>query len=60
MEKIFFFKKWANPDLFFVYFQYFQTNIITIFTTNICEKNVHPEYGAGIWTQDLQNVSLFR
>ena len=32
-----FFKKWANPGLFFVYFWSFQTNI-TIFTTNICEK----------------------
>ena len=29
--------KWANPGLFFVYFQSFQTNI-TIFTTTICEK----------------------
>ena len=38
MESYFFFlKKWANPGLFFVYFQSFQTNI-TIFTTNICEK----------------------
>ena len=34
---IFFFKKWANLGLFFVYFRSFQTNI-TIFTTNICEK----------------------
>ena len=33
-----FFKKWANPDLFFIYFRSFQTNIITIFITNICEK----------------------
>ena len=31
------FFKWANPGLFFVYFQSFQTNN-TIFTTNICEK----------------------
>ena len=31
-------KKWANPGFFFVYFWSFQTNIITIFTTNICEK----------------------
>ena len=29
--------KWANPGLFFVYFQSFQTNI-TIFTTIIWEK----------------------
>ena len=33
-----YFFKWANPGLFFVYFWSFQTNIITIFTTNICEK----------------------
>ena len=32
------FYKWANPGLFFVYFRCFQTNIITIFTTNISEK----------------------
>ena len=28
-----FFKKWANPGLFFIYFRLFQTQI-TIFTTN--------------------------
>ena len=28
----------GQPGLFFVYFWSFQTNIITIFTTNICEK----------------------
>ena len=22
-------------------------------------KNVHPVYGAGIWTHDLQNMSFF-
>ena len=32
-----FFKKWANPGLFFVYFRSFQINN-TIFTTNQCEK----------------------
>ena len=50
--------KCFQPGLFFVYFQAFLTNI-TIFTTNICEKNVHPVYGAGIWTHHLQIVSLF-
>ena len=35
---VLFFKKWANPGLFFVHFQPFQKNIISIFTTNICEK----------------------
>ena len=34
-------------------------NIITIFTTNICEKNDHQVYGAWIWTHDLRNLSLF-
>ena len=33
-----FFKKWANPSLFFVYFWSYQTNINTILTTNQCEK----------------------
>ena len=54
-----FFFKWANPGPFFFYFRSFQTNITTIFTTNICGKNVHPVYGAGIRTHDLRNVSLF-
>ena len=49
----------ANPGLFFVYFPSFLTNIITIFTTDISGKNVHPVYGAGIRTHDLRNVSLF-
>ena len=43
--------QWANPDLFFVYFWSFQTDIVTMFTTNKCEKcHVHPVYGAGIRT----------
>ena len=36
-----------NPGLFFVYFRSFQTNIITIFTTNICEK-----CPSSIWCRD--------
>ena len=36
--KFFCFFKWANPGLFLVYFRSFQTNIVTIFTTNKCEK----------------------
>ena len=35
----------------------FQTNI-TIFTTNICAKNVHPVYIARIQTHDLRNMSF--
>ena len=52
-----FFKNGPTPASFIVYFWSFQTNIITIFTTNICE-NVHPVYGARIQTHDLWNVSL--
>ena len=33
-----FLKKWANSGHFFIYFWSFPTNIITIFTTNICDK----------------------
>ena len=51
------FKKWDNPGLFFVYFWSFQTNIITIFTTNICE-NVYPVNSAGNQTHDLWHMSL--
>ena len=35
----------------------FQTNINTIFQ-QINVKNVHPVYGAGIRTHNLQNMSL--
>ena len=47
-----FFKKWANPGLFFVYFLSFQTNI-TVFYYTYNVKNV---YGAEIRTQDLSWV----
>ena len=50
----YFFKKWANLGLFFVYFRYFQTNN-TIFTTNQCEKMSCP---SSIWRQDLNNQPL--
>ena len=51
-----FFKKWANPSLFFIYFRV--SNHITNFTTNSYVKNVHPVYGAGIRTHSLWNMSL--
>ena len=41
----------------FLFILSFQTPI-TIFTTNKCEKHVHPVYGAGIQTHDLWNMSL--
>ena len=46
----YFFKKCANPGLFFNYFWSFQTNIVTIFTTNQCEKMSCPSI---ILCQDL-------
>ena len=56
--KALFFKKWGNPGLFLVYFGHFQTKIITIFTTNWCEKcHVHLVYGAGIRTHNVSNMS---
>ena len=41
---VFFLKKWTKPGLFFVYFRSFQTNIVTIYTTNECPSS--------IWCQD--------
>ena len=38
IRNVTFFFKIGQPRPLFVYFQSFQTNIITIFTTNICEK----------------------
>ena len=43
-----FFLKMDQPVLFFVYFRSFQTNIITILTTNMCEK-----CPSSIWCRDL-------
>ena len=42
--------------IFLVHFRSFQANI-TIFTSNNV-KNVHPVYGAGIRTHELQIASL--
>ena len=39
------FKKWANPSLFLIYFQSFQTNN-TSFTTNQCENVMSIQYMA--------------
>ena len=50
-----FFKKWANPGLFFDYFQSFFKK--TQFLQHINVKNVHPVYGARIRTHDLSNMS---
>ena len=47
----------GHPHPLFRLFSSFQTNIVTIFTTNICE-NVHPVQGAMIQTHNLQKMSL--
>ena len=39
-RRLLFFKKWANPGLFFIYFRLFKP--ITNFTTNKYVKNIHP------------------
>ena len=41
------FLKMGQPQLLFHLFSFFQTHV-AIYTTNKCEKNVHPVYGAGI------------
>ena len=51
-----FFKKWANPGLFFVYFRLFKQTLQFLQQINV--KNVHPVYSAGIRTLNLQNMSL--
>ena len=54
-EKEHFFKKGASPGLFLVYFWSYQTNIITIFTTNVCEK-ISIQYtvpGFELWNMSL-------
>ena len=53
-----FFKKWANPGLFFVYFRSFQTTIQFLQQINVKKcLNVHLVYGAGIQNHNLQNMS---
>ena len=49
-------KKWAIPGLFLFILSLFQTNITFLQQINV--KNVHPEYGAWIRTEDFQNMSL--
>ena len=49
-------KNWAIPGLFSVYFRLFKQ--ILQFLQQICVKNVHPAYGAGIRTHDLNIMSL--
>ena len=46
-----FFKKWAKPGLFLMYFGIFKQTIQFLQQINV--KNVHPVCGARIWTHDL-------
>ena len=41
----------GHPGLIFVYFRLFKQTLQ--FLQQIIEKNVHPVFGAGIWTHDL-------
>ena len=52
------FFKWALLGLFFIYFRLFKQTLQ--FLQQICVEKcyVHPVYGAGIRTHDLQNKSL--
>ena len=52
------FKNGPTPASFIVNFLSFQTNTITIFTMNTCEKISMKYTVQGIQTHDLQNVSL--
>ena len=54
----FFLLKWANPGLFFIYFQSFQTNFITIYTTNTCEKCPSSKQCRDSNPRPLERVSL--
>ena len=50
------FFKWANPVLFFDYFQFVQSNITILEQINV--KNIHPVSAAGIRTHNLLIVSF--
>ena len=52
------FLKWAILDLFFFYFRSFAYKHQNSFYNKLMWKNVHPVYGAGIRTHDLQIACL--
>ena len=54
---IFFFKNWPTPASFCVFLVF--SNKQYNFYNKYMLKNLHPVYGAGIPTHNLQNVSLF-
>ena len=45
-----------RPPLLFIFGLFKQTSLQILQQINV--KNVHPVYGAGIWTQDPRNESL--
>ena len=51
------FFKWANTGLFFIYLRLLKHTFQILQQIGMW-KNVHPVYGAGIWTHDLWNMSL--
>ena len=53
----FFKKNGPTPASLIIYFLFKQTLLQILQQINV--KNVHPVYGAGIRTHNLQNVSLF-
>ena len=53
-----FFKKGANLGLFDLLFSVFSNKHHYNFYNKCLWKNVHPVYGAGIWTLNLRNLSL--
>ena len=53
-----FFKKWANPGLFFHLLSVFPNKHHYKFYNKLMWKNFHPVYGAGIQTHNLRNMSL--
>ena len=52
----FFWKNGPSISLFLIYFRLFKQTLQ--FLQQIYVKNVHPVYCAGIWTHDLQEISL--
>ena len=56
-EKTSFYKKWAIPGLFFIYFCLFKHTLQILQQTGMW-RNVHPLYGARIRTHDLWNINL--
>ena len=52
-----FYKKWAIPASFSFIFV-FSNKQNNFYNKYLHVINVHPVYGAGIWTHDLQNMSL--